>query len=250
MMFTVVITTILATAMAYTGVDLSVATTLADWQCLMSDHNVTYAIIRAYRSVGQVDSNCGNTIHSAAEAGVKDLGVYMFPCMPTSPYSQNNGIACASAEQQVLDTVKFLRENNVIVKRQPMSKPELEEYPKDGVVVNRVWLDIEDESPSKYYDADPVKNQEFIAQIVTQLESMHIPVGIYTTKTYWQNIMGNIEGYGKYPLWYPRYDDVASLEFFVPFADFMEVKIKQTAGDSGFCSISQVDTDYREVETI
>ena len=58
--------------------------------------------------------------------------------------------------------------------------------------------------------------------------------------------MGNIEGYGKYPLWYPRYDGVNSMDFFVPFADFTEVLIKQTGGDVGYCGITQVDSDYME----
>jgi GH25 family lysozyme M1 (1,4-beta-N-acetylmuramidase) len=237
----------LLSAFGFTGVDLSVSTTSADWQCLASDHNVTYAIIRVYRSVGLVDSNSPTTLHTAASVGIKDLGVYMFPCMPTSTYSMNKQVVCAEPEQQVIDTVTFLKENKVIVDRSVDKKSLNSGY----TMVNRVWLDVEDESPSTYYDANPVKNQEFMARIVAQLEKMNIPVGIYTTKTYWQNIMGNILGYGdKYPLWYPRYDDVSTLDFFVPFADFNEVKIKQTAGDSGFCGISQVDTDYREVESI
>jgi GH25 family lysozyme M1 (1,4-beta-N-acetylmuramidase) len=246
MKFVVVFIALFSVALAYNGVDLSVATTVADWQCLMSDYNVTYAIIRTYRSVGEVDTNSPDTIHYAATAGVKDIGVYMFPCMPTSPYSVSKEINCASPEQQVLDTISFLQKNGVVVKRS-VGGFKVEQ----GVtVVNRVWLDVEDESPAKYYDSDVKKNQDFMAGIVAQLEMMGIDVGIYSTKTYWQNIMGNIEGYGKYPLWYPRYDGDPSLDFFVPFADFTEVKIKQTAGDSYWCSLSQVDTDYREVESI
>jgi GH25 family lysozyme M1 (1,4-beta-N-acetylmuramidase) len=245
MKFVVVFIALFSVALAYNGVDLSVATTVTDWQCLMNDYNVTYAIIRTYRSVGEVDTNSPDTIHYAAAAGVKDIGVYMFPCMPTSPYSVSNEINCASPEQQVIDAVSFLRKNSIIMKRtddgQSLS---------NITVVNRVWLDIEDESPAKYYDSDVTKNQEFVAAIVAQLEKMRISVGIYVTKTNWQNIMGNIEGYGKYPLWYPRYDNDPSLDFFVPFADFTEVKIKQTAGNSKWCSLSQVDTDYREVESI
>jgi hypothetical protein len=232
---------------AYTGVDLSVATNLTDWQCLVKDHSVTYTIIRAYRNVGLVDSNSPNSLKTALSAGVKDLSIYMFPCMPTSPYSISHQVSCPSAEQQVLDTVNLMKENNIRIKR---SLSDENDETDGSVVVNRIWLDIEDESPSLYYDADVTKNQAFIASIVAEIEKLKIPVGIYTTKTYWTNIMGNILGYGKYPLWYPRYDGVATLDFFAPFADWTEVKIKQTAGDSGFCGIKQVDTDYREVESI
>ena len=79
-----------------------------------------------------------------------------------------------------------------------------------------------------------------------KLTEMNIPMGIYATKTYWENIMGNIEGYGIYPLWYPRYDGVNSMEFFEPFADFDHVEIKQTGGDVGYCGITQVDSDYTD----
>lgn len=236
---------------AYYGVDLSVLTQSADWECLVNERNVTYAIVRAYRNTGLVDSNSTNSLHYAAQAGVKDLGIYMFPCVTTSSYAVSKNIVCPSPEEQVLETVKYLRENHVFIKRNFPNSVDPTKIPKNAVVVNRVWIDIEDESPAKYYDVDPVKNQDFIGKIVAALEKLYIPVGIYTTKTYWQNIMGNIEGYGaKYPLWYPRYDAVDTLDFFTPFVDFTEVKIKQTGGDVGYCGLSQVDSDYREVESI
>ena len=242
-----VIVATLATVNAYSGVDLSVATTTADWDCLVKQHNTTYTVIRTYRNIGAIDTNSANSIRLAAEAGIKDIGVYIFPCVETSSYAVSHNVTCVSPEQQILDSVSYLAENKIVFKR---STEAVAKYPADVVVLTRFWLDIEDETPSKYYDADPVKNQDLIGKIVGQLEKLHIPVGIYATKTYWQNIMGNIEGYGKYPLWYSRYDGVDSFDFFVPFADFTEVKMKQTAGSSGFCSISQVDPDYREVENI
>jgi hypothetical protein len=52
-----------------------------------------------------------------------------------------------------------------------------------------------------------------------------------------------------YPLWYPRYDGVNSMDFFSPFAGWDSVMIKQTGGDVGYCSISQVDSDYMEDNT-
>jgi len=227
-----VLISLLVTISGYSGVDLSVATTVSDWNCLVADYNTSFAIVRAYRSSGQVDTNTPTSIHNAAAAGLTDLGVYMFPCSSTSPYSTSHGITCVSAEQQVVDTLKYLEQNGVYIKRNDGRMVKLS---ADTTMVNRVWLDVEDESPAKYYDSDPVKNQDLIGRIVAQLESMHIDVGIYTTKTYWQNIMGNIEGYGKYPLWYPRYDGVATMDFWAPFADFTEVKIKQIGGDYGYC---------------
>ena len=71
----------------------------------------------------------------------------------------------------------------------------------NNVHVNRIWIDVEDEVPAIYYDADVPTNQKFLSEIVKALNDLHIPVGIYSTKTYWENIMGNILGYGIYPLW-------------------------------------------------
>lgn len=226
---------------ARTGVDLSVATTVDTWQCLMKENSVDYAIIRAYRNVGQIDSNCATTLKNAHNAGVKDLGAYMFPCMPTSAYAASKNITCKSAKDQVLDTIHNLESNGIFVRR---TGQVIEEQ---GVVyLNRIWLDIEDESPATYYDANYVANQQFIGDMVEAMTRLRIPIGIYTTKTYWQNIMGNIEGYSMYPLWYPRYDGVNTMDFFSPFAGWTAALIKQTGGDSGWCSISQVDPDYME----
>ncbi len=222
-----------------TGVDLSVATTQSTWDCLAKDYNVTYSIIRVYRNTGLVDTNAATTIKNVAAAGINDIGAYMFPCMPTSSYSLSHNITCPSPEEQVFAVVDNLFKNDISIQR--TNSKHLQK-----VVVNRIWLDIEDEVPAKYYDANVVNNQDFLANMVKELNRLRIPIGIYTTKTYWQSIMGNINGYGALPLWYPRYDNVDSLEFFAPFADFTKVDIKQTAGDSGRCGISQVDNDYME----
>lgn len=237
----VVLCVVFAVCQARTGVDLSVATTLSTWQCLVSQYKVDYSIIRVYRNIGQVDSNAPNTLKMAQQAGVKDLGGYLFPCMPSSPYSASKNVTCDSAKNQVLTTLKFLEQNNIFVKR---TGAEIVNLPKDVVLLNRLWLDIEDEVPAKYYDSAPSANQAFIADMVDVMNKLHVPVGIYSTKTYWNNIMGNIEGYSQYPLWYPRYDGVNTMDFFSPFAGWTEAKIKQTGGDSGWCSISQVDPDY------
>ena len=97
----------------------------------------------------------------------------------------------------------------------------------------------------KYY-SDPAVNQKFIEEMVTALQKSRVPVGIYTTKTYWAQIMNNDMNwnYGKYPLWYPRYDAINSFDFFAPFAAWNNVDIKQTGGDVGYCGVSQVDSDF------
>ncbi len=178
------------------GVDLSVSTDTSVWKCLMTDYNVSYAFVRAYRSVGELDANAPSSIVAASDAGLFDLHAYIFPCVSTSPYSIANGIKCDSAKDQMKATISYLEQNGVHVARK--NQPILQ----DGApYVRRIWLDIEDESPSKYFDPDVTVNQQLLADLISEGEAEGIFLGMYTTKTYWTNIMGGIEGYSNYPLW-------------------------------------------------
>jgi hypothetical protein len=177
---------------------------------------------------------------------MKDLDAYIFPCISTSPYSLANNITCKSATAQLQDTVSYLADNGIYF------------HPRENSVhLGRMWLDVEDEDPSKYYDPNTATNQAYMKEITEAAKKMRLPMGIYTTKTYWAQIMNNTEAYSGtdrlgryvYPLWYPRYDGVNSMDFFAPFAGWESVMIKQTGGDVGYCSISQVDSDYMEDNT-
>ena len=116
------------------GVDLSVVTDDSIWTCLAQKYNITFAIMRAYRSVGAVDINAAASISLAKNAGIKDVDAYMFPCISTSPYSLAHNITCASADTQVGDTVAALSSNGELLSK-------------------TMWIDVEEEVPSKYYDA-------------------------------------------------------------------------------------------------
>lgn len=224
------------------GVDLSVATDEATWDCLL-DQGMDFAKVRAYHSTGQLDTNAPATITAASKAGMKDIDAYIFPCISTSPYSIENNITCKSPTNQLLETLNYLADNGIFFRHR-----------QDGVFLNRMWLDIEDESPSKYYDPNPATNQAYMAEITQAAKRLNLPMGIYTTKTYWSQIMDNVEDYSTtdrlgryvYPLWYPRYDAVNSMDFFEPFGGWESVLIKQTGGDVGYCGVTQVDSDYME----
>ena len=141
---------------ARNGVDLSVPTDSTTWNCLVSQQNVTFAMIRAYRSSGVVDINSANTIQLAKNAGIKDVDGYMFPCISTSPYSLSHQITCDSAEKQVADTLGFLSSKGV-------SPSSLSNVQNTKATFGRMWLDIEDESPSKYYDSGSLLRTSFFA---------------------------------------------------------------------------------------
>ena len=183
-----VVSTIAVVVSGRAGVDLSVATAPEDWSCLVKDRNIEYAVIRTYRSSGQLDTNGPDNIINAVEAGINDVGGYIFPCIQGSSYNLANNITCPSAEDQVATTVQYLLENEVGMSRDELDK----NMPPKKAYISRMWLDIEDEQPPKYFDADPAVNQAFLKDMVGELNRRHIPVGIYTTLTYWQNIMDDV----------------------------------------------------------
>lgn len=55
------------------GVDVSEATSQSTFECLRSKHNVTYAIVRAYRSLGEPDTACPATVQAAWDAGLSQV---------------------------------------------------------------------------------------------------------------------------------------------------------------------------------
>jgi hypothetical protein len=46
---------------------------------LKTNHGVQFVVVRAYRSVGSVDGNCGPTLAAAESAGIGNRSVYFFP---------------------------------------------------------------------------------------------------------------------------------------------------------------------------
>ena len=52
------------------GVDVSEATPAPVFACLNASHNVTYAIVRAYRSLGIPDTACPDSVAAAWAAGL------------------------------------------------------------------------------------------------------------------------------------------------------------------------------------
>jgi len=224
------------------GFDLSVASEQTDWECLL-DNSATFGIVRLYRNLGKIDTNSAKSIN-AANSVLSTIDGYMFPCLTQSPYSIANNITCESAANQVKHTLQYLAEEGIWVNNSSLSPQPF--FPILSTL-GRIWIDVEDEVPSKYFSPVVADNTAFMTDIVTALQSYGIEVGIYTTKTYWANIMNNEKGYGYLKLWYPHYDGINNMDFaadVLPFADFTSVYIKQTGGDVGLCNLSQVDSNF------
>jgi len=237
---------------SFQGVDISAPTTDTQWSCLRDTINTSFGIIRIYRSIGEMDDNAVDNLYKAYNAGIRDLGVYLFPCIASSSYAILHNITCQSPKQQIINTAQYLASNNILFDLNNQLHAN-----KKTIYLNRLWLDIEDENPSKYYDANVTVNQNFIYELISTGKKMNIPIGIYTTRTYWTQIMNGITDYSKqydyddggdyiYPLWYPRYDHIDSMDFFEPFSGWDEALIKQTGGSVSYCGLAQIDTDYKD----
>lgn len=60
-------------------------------------------------------------------------------------------------------------------------------------------------------------------------------IGIYTSASQWEPIMGNWDGGRQHPLWYAHYDDNPSFSDFRPFGGWTRPSIKQFAGTTSLC---------------
>ena len=70
---------LVASAIAYHGVDVSQSTSSSSFSCMKGDGN-SFAIVRVYQSNGVVDANGPSTINNAWAGGMSYVDGYIFPC--------------------------------------------------------------------------------------------------------------------------------------------------------------------------
>ena len=110
----------------------------------------------------------------------------MFPCPKCS----------ASATSQVDSALSYLSDHNV----------------KYG----KFWLDIEG---TQYWSTSASTNQAFFNQLVSAAHAKGATVGVYTSASQWNPIMGSsFQGGKSLPLWYAHY--VCSFLFIYLFSFF------------------------------
>lgn len=80
------------------------------------------------------------------------------------------------------------------------------EFPEIG----RIWIDLEESPAGRSSDTLIGLTEEALDTVGS------FPVGIYTGKGFWFDAMDNRDVFSDLPLWYARYDDVPSLDTYVP----------------------------------
>lgn len=94
------------------------------------------------------------------------------------------------------------------------------------------------------WDSNQTNNQKFITVLTNSLSYLGESVGILTSLSDWQSIVGsNWAGVSKYPLWYYQYDDALSFADFSPFGGWTQPAIKQYNGGVTYCGAS-FNQDY------
>jgi len=185
---------------ATNGVDVSQATYIDAFSCL-TNSGFSYAIIRCYQSNGQVDPNGPHTVYNAWAGGMQHVDVYMFPC-PT----------CGNAQDQVNAAVNYLGKYNA-------------QY-------GMLWLDIE----GAEYWQDQSTNRNFFEQLVSAAQNLGQSIGVYTSRSQWDPIMGlDYTAGSQFPLWYASYDGNPSFSDFEAFSGWEYPAIKQYNANVNLC---------------
>jgi hypothetical protein len=155
-----------------------------------------------------------------------------------------------------------------------------------NTTVQRLFVNVEDETPNRYFNGDARVNLRFLADLANEASRHGVQLGVYTTRKDWFNVMttatvnrtvsvdsngrstttqtravsyllsngtsSSTNPFSALPLWLPRYDARASMAFFEPFADWTEVFMKQTSGGAASLrrvGTSRVCTDFKELSS-
>lgn len=232
------------------GVDLSAHYTTTKWGSLISTTpDISFGIVHLTFYNATINPNAVPTLTSAWASGVRELSAYIYPCIPTSNYARSNNIFCGSASDQINSVVSHLTANDITFDNHSKTSTFQD---SSNIVLRRIFVNMEDDAPNLFFDGVHSVNVDFLTDMVNTAAGHGVQLGIYTTITDWFNIMtdtsenmtqiyragedGVVEieenPFRSLPLWLPRYDSIASLAFFEPFAHWDHVLIKQLSGGS------------------
>ena len=76
----------------------------------------------------------------------------------------------------------------------------------------------------------------FLQSMVDEAKAKGVSVGIYSSASQWNPIMGGSTKFKSLPLWYAHYDNSKSFSDFSSFGGWTKPAMKQYAGTSSFCS--------------
>ncbi|EGG24519.1 hypothetical protein DFA_02762 [Cavenderia fasciculata] len=208
-LFVVLVSAIFGLSKATLAVDISSQTNTSSFDCLKSN-GYSYVIIRGLET-GQPDPNGPESIENAWDGGMTKVDVYAVPC-PLCVSSSGYG--------QILRMIQSIKAYNV----------------KFGTI----WLVVQG---AGYWSTYRDENQAFFKDMINGANTDDYSVGVYTSASQWQQIMGSWNGAASYPLWYSNYDSNPSFSDFKPFGGWTSPTIKQYNSDQMVCELA-VNQNY------
>jgi GH25 family lysozyme M1 (1,4-beta-N-acetylmuramidase) len=189
-------------ALATKGVDLSTLSSASAFTCMRNNGYGGFAIPRVATSVGTIDHNGIQSVINAHAGGMAHVDGYIFPC----PH-------CGDPEGQIKRAVAALR--------------------SAGATIGMLWLDIE----GTQYWKDQNYNRNFFAGLINGCHAAGVTIGVYTSASQWNPIMGASTAGSSYPLWYAHYDNNPSFSDFRGFGGWTHPSIKQYKGTTTLCGV-------------
>jgi len=185
------------------------------FSCLKNNGYVFGIIEATVGSQGTLNPYCAGNVKNAHAGGIPNVDVYIFPNISYNPTTMTSNIVTALKNAGALSK-------------------------------NMIWFDIE--SPS-YWSSSASSNINWLQSAVNEANSLYkgcglsTCVGIYSSASQWNPIMGGSTQFSGHQLWYAHYDNNPSFSDFQPFGGWTKPAIKQYAGTTSICG-TQIDKDY------
>jgi len=112
-----------------------------------------------------------------------------------------------------------------------------------NVQYGQIWLDIE----GTQYWTTQTANRAFFEGLLKEAQDLGLisagKLGVYTSASQWNPIMGTYTKGSQFPLWYAHYDGKKDFSDFSSFGGWARPNIKQFAGDATVCGMG-VDINW------
>lgn len=105
----------------YYGIDIALPTSNTTWPQYIASNDISFAIVKVYNNDGSIVRNSASSIKSAWENGIRNISVYMFPCIQNSSFSISNLIQCQSPANQLNDITTYLNRNGIFFEQYSQS---------------------------------------------------------------------------------------------------------------------------------
>ena len=96
------------------GVSLSKALDKSGWEALVATTpTISSGAVHILFYNGSINQHAPSTIRAGWNANIRDLSVYMHPCMNTSVYSVQNNVPCGTVKEQFESILDTMTNNNI-----------------------------------------------------------------------------------------------------------------------------------------